>query len=257
MNSEEHSLKTALSLRKVMRDHSITIKIVGLLSVSKPALHGNLFQADNLKRFLIEQLSNESTLSFKITPSVYLVIQSIDIETKKVNFRVELDDNLVYIEEAETLELIRNMYKGDIVLGNEPQKPQNYFDSDDCLTISSLPEDAADAQLRKEMEELRVENLRLKALNEKLQAQEEERKQEDRKVVEKEKEVAENARQKQEAKEAEEKQQEIHRQKKISVQTVDPVEVLREKRRKEKGESYFNTHEWHLEWQALFHANNR
>lgn len=274
MNPEEQSLKTALSLRKVMRDHSITIKIVGLLSISKPALHGNLFQADNLKKFLMEQLSKESTLSFKITPLVYLVIQNIAMETQKVNFRVQLDENLVYIEEAETLELIRNMYNGDIVLGNEPQKPQNYFDNDDCLTISSLPEDAADAQLRKEMEELKIENLRLKALNEKLQAQEEERKQEDRKVVEQEKEVVENARQIQEAKEAEEKQQESLRQKKISVQTVDPyeeyirqqrllltthdpVKALRERRRKEKGESYLNTYEWHLECQALFHATNR
>ena len=120
------SLKAVIELYRLFTQEDITTKIIGILSLAKPELHGDISNnRANLRDFLINILSyQDGCMQLNNGVSIVLISQ---FSVANVCLSVEIDDQFYDIVENETLEILEGIYNRIIINLGDELKLQNFF----------------------------------------------------------------------------------------------------------------------------------
>ena len=120
------SLKAIIELYSLFSKENIAPKIVGILSLAKPEVHGDISDnRTNLKDFLINILSCQGgCMQLNNEMSLALISRS---GVPDVCISLEMDDEFYDIVEDETLEILEGIYNRAIINLDDELKLQNFF----------------------------------------------------------------------------------------------------------------------------------
>ena len=120
------SLKTTIKLYRLFAQENIAIKIVGILSLAKPELDGDISNDRvNLKNFLIKILDDQEGC-MQLNKDVDIVLVH-GFGVTNVCLSVEIDHQFHNLVEDETLEIIEGIYNRVVINLDDELKLQNFF----------------------------------------------------------------------------------------------------------------------------------